>query len=95
MATVLYGTALVYTSKEEPQLEPLAEWLEKSRGSYRACDCGSAGDWQGLYRGSTSHDLTWHKARSPELWWLGPLAVTQQKTMTLGLPVLTLAVPGA
>ena len=26
--------------------------------------------------------LTWHKAWSPELWWLSPLAVTEQKTMT-------------
>lgn len=44
VATVLYTTALVYTSREEPQLEPLAEWLEKSRGSYRACDYGSTAD---------------------------------------------------
>lgn len=43
-ATVLYTTALVYISREQPQLEPLAEWLEKSRDSYRACDYGSTGD---------------------------------------------------
>lgn len=31
VATVLDSTALAHTGKEEPQLEPPAQWLEKSR----------------------------------------------------------------